>query len=255
MSVVVIDPGHGGTKKIGGSSPNNAKSASNVLEKDINLDIARRVRQSLQQGLGYERAKQLDKDVKVALTRDLDINIGLSARAEVAQQNKASIYLSIHCNHFDGIARGTECWVDRKYMQPKIVPQAGDYITLPGPGSSSSGVRNINIDADIEFAKRIVDATLAAFKEFDNQARLRSEAYTRATHGESFKPPPGIKMKGFNALRDAKLGTQQSDCRAALLEIEFIDHPKVDELLNGAKAIEVRNKIANNISISIVEAL
>ena len=255
MATVVIDPGHGGTQTIGGSSHNNATSASGVLEKDITLDIARRLRFSLQQGSGRRRADQLGKQIEVAMTRDTDTNLGLSTRAEVAQQNDAALYLSIHCNGFNGSARGTECWIDRKFMQPKRILTAGSTVSMPGPGIPSSGVRNINVDDDAEFAKRIVDATLAAFKDFDAGAKLRSDRYTRANHGESFTPPEGVKMKGLGTLRDAKLGTGQNSCRAALLEIEFIDHPKVDALLNGASAAEVRNRIAGNIAVAIVDAL
>jgi len=59
MFVIAIDPDHDGSKKVGGSSAHNATSASNVIEKDITLDIARRLRFSLQQGSGQRRAEQL----------------------------------------------------------------------------------------------------------------------------------------------------------------------------------------------------
>ena len=41
--VVVLDPGHGGSRRIGGSSPNNATSASGQLEKTMTLDLAKRL--------------------------------------------------------------------------------------------------------------------------------------------------------------------------------------------------------------------
>ena len=40
--VVVLDPGHGGSVKVGGSSPNNAVGAGGLLEKDLTLDVATR---------------------------------------------------------------------------------------------------------------------------------------------------------------------------------------------------------------------
>ena len=81
MSVVVIDPGHGGTQKIGGSSANNATSASGVLEKDICLDIAKRIRWSLLHGSGAKYASDSGKSIDVVLTRDDDSNLGLSSRS------------------------------------------------------------------------------------------------------------------------------------------------------------------------------
>ena len=45
--VVVLDPGHGGTHKTGGSSPNNATSSSGVAEKTMTLELAKLVRKEL----------------------------------------------------------------------------------------------------------------------------------------------------------------------------------------------------------------
>ena len=126
---------------------------------------------------------------------------------------------------------------------------------MPGPGVPSSGIRNVNVDEDAAFAKRIVDATLAALAEFDSGSKLRSTTYSKKNHGETYAPPKGVKMKGLGTLRDAKLGTNGNDCRATLLELEFIDHPKVDSLLNGASASLVRAKISDNIAVALVDAL
>ena len=43
LPLVVLDPGHGGTAKVGGSSPNNAVGPDGLREKDLTLDIATRV--------------------------------------------------------------------------------------------------------------------------------------------------------------------------------------------------------------------
>jgi N-acetylmuramoyl-L-alanine amidase len=60
---VVIDPGHGGTGNLGGSDGNHAESPSHVLEKDMTLDFAKRVRAQLQ---------ATAPDVNVVLTRTGD---------------------------------------------------------------------------------------------------------------------------------------------------------------------------------------
>ena len=44
---IVIDPGHGGNAEIGGSSHNNARSPSGVLEKNLTLRMAFLVREPL----------------------------------------------------------------------------------------------------------------------------------------------------------------------------------------------------------------
>jgi N-acetylmuramoyl-L-alanine amidase len=102
-AVIVIDPGHGGATKIGGSSPNNAAGANGLLEKDLTLDIARRT------------ASLLKDSAKVVLTRDDDKNLSLAKRAAIAGVNNASVFLSIHFNGFrDKNVDGTETFTATK---------------------------------------------------------------------------------------------------------------------------------------------
>jgi len=93
QGIIVLDPGHGGTTKIGGSSANNATSVSGVPEKQITLEIAKLVRESVQ-----KRAAEGGHDVKIVMTRETDTNLSLSDRAKVAGANNADLLLSIHCN-------------------------------------------------------------------------------------------------------------------------------------------------------------
>jgi N-acetylmuramoyl-L-alanine amidase len=97
MATIVIDPGHGGTKPIGGSDPNHAKGPSGLLEKTITLDIAKRVSALLKKA-GHS----------VVLTRATDENLSLADRAGVAKKRKAPVFVSIHFNGFDHTTQGTE---------------------------------------------------------------------------------------------------------------------------------------------------
>lgn len=97
---IVIDPGHGGTEVIGGSSPNNATGPMGTLEKSLTLDVALRVKKILD-AQGF----------KVVLTRERDANLGLAARAQVAKDIKAQAFVSIHFNGFkDPATQGTETY-------------------------------------------------------------------------------------------------------------------------------------------------
>ena len=248
MKVIVIDPGHGGDFRKGKSSPNNATSPSGVKEKDINLDIAKRIKKRL-----IDQSQVEGIELTVVLTRESDTNLSLVDRAEMANSNSATLYLSIHCNGFsDSRARGTECWIDRKYMEPKKQLVAGSDMSMPGPGLPASGTRNVNVKRDEELAKSVVDATIKGLKKFDSSAKLRSDRYTRNTNGESYTPPKGVKMMGLGTLRDAKLGTSANNCRSALLELEFITNPRVDQLLNGGNSVAVREAISKEIAGSLL---
>ena len=120
--VVVIDPGHGGNLDTGNSSKNNAVSPSGVLEKNMTLRFAFLVRDALK-AIALSGAH----DIKVFLTRDSDVNLGLADRAAVAKSKKADIFLSIHFNGFNGVARGTETLISPKIdkLQPRGRQSAG----------------------------------------------------------------------------------------------------------------------------------
>jgi N-acetylmuramoyl-L-alanine amidase len=93
--VVVIDAGHGG--KDPGTVGLKAR------EKDINLAVALRTGKYIKENL---------KDVKVIYSRDDDTFIGLAERADVANRNKADIFISIHSNAMnDKRFTGAETWV------------------------------------------------------------------------------------------------------------------------------------------------
>jgi N-acetylmuramoyl-L-alanine amidase len=99
--IIVIDPGHGGTTTVGGSSPNNATGPTGLLEKAVILDVALRVKRHLAL-LPY----------RVIMTRDTDRNVGINARAKVARDNNAELFVSIHFNgNANATVQGTEAWI------------------------------------------------------------------------------------------------------------------------------------------------
>ncbi len=81
-TIIVIDPGHGGVE-------DGAIGPSGVKEKEITLDLARRLKYLL---------RSVDRSVNVVLTRDEDRLVGLDERAAIANHNKADLFLSIHLN-------------------------------------------------------------------------------------------------------------------------------------------------------------
>lgn len=89
---VVIDPGHGG------SDPGAIGSSSK--EKEINLAVALKVGALISVN---------HKEVKVVYTRNTDRFVGLDDRANIANKNKADLFISIHTNAVKNKAiRGAE---------------------------------------------------------------------------------------------------------------------------------------------------
>lgn len=103
-AIVVIDPGHGGMGKVGGSSANNATSPSGLLKKNLTLAVARHAEAALA-ARGHD----------VRFTRTTDVNLSLTDRARVARSAGAGAFVSIHFNGFgDTSVQGTETWVHQR---------------------------------------------------------------------------------------------------------------------------------------------
>ncbi|GIX08206.1 MAG: hypothetical protein KatS3mg115_2609 [Candidatus Poribacteria bacterium] len=92
VQTIVLDPGHGGT---------DPGAAGPVAEKEITLDIARRLQDLLGRD-GYQ----------VRLTREEDRFVPLQERNRMAQQWRADLFLSIHVNWAENAAAsGAETWI------------------------------------------------------------------------------------------------------------------------------------------------
>jgi N-acetylmuramoyl-L-alanine amidase len=211
--VIVIDPGHGGTVKIGGSSPNNATSPSGELEKDWTLDIAKRTRAAV-----LSKAVALGKNVNVILTRETDSNKGLNARANVAKDKGAKLFLSIHFNGFNTVVRGVETWID--------------------------SLDNVNKVQNRAFAQVVQDRLLAALNEIDPTTRNLPH-YDRQ-----------VKEQKLAVLRDLALGNTVSSrpCHACLVEVEFMDVPAVEQLfrLNAPQTARHRQQVADALANALL---
>lgn len=157
-------------------------------------------------------------NLEVCLTRSTDKNLSLSDRAEFAETKSADVFLSIHFNGFNGLVRGTETLIL----------------------SEANG--NLNESEDHALAQRIQSAMFSALQQFDANARDR-----------------GVKNgHRLGVLNDISLGNTRLNhkTRACLAEVEFIDNPKVDELLNtGAESIVVLDALAQQIALAITEDL
>lgn len=77
--LIILDPGHGGEDE--------GCARAGIVEKDINLSIAKAAKEKLTQ-MGYD----------VMMTREGDVTLSLEQRVRFANEKQASIYISIHQN-------------------------------------------------------------------------------------------------------------------------------------------------------------
>jgi len=77
---IVIDAGHGG-------ADGGVKAKDGTFEKDINLSIARKIRDL-----------NTNENLRILLTRDKDISLPVQERARFAEKSNASAFVSLHVN-------------------------------------------------------------------------------------------------------------------------------------------------------------
>lgn len=108
VETIVIDPGHGGDGKLTGYGA----TGNGLVEKNLNLAVARFIRAKLLEG--YE--------CKVVMTRDGDHDLSFAARADVARQARASLLFSVHFNGYKvASANGFETFIYNGTLRPETV--------------------------------------------------------------------------------------------------------------------------------------
>ena len=127
VRTIVIDPGHGGDEQ-------GTRGASGVLEKDLVLDVARRLRTVLDARLG----------VRVLLTRDDDRIVPHDERASIANNNKADLFISLHANSSPSrSAKGAEVFylsLDGLGSEARKMVESADARPVPVLGGGSRDI-------------------------------------------------------------------------------------------------------------------
>lgn len=98
FAVVVIDPGHGGL--------DSGTMKAGMIEKDLTLDVARRVERLLQ-----------SRGLATMLTRADDSYVSLAARATIANEQPNCIFISIH---FDEAGRSAATGIETYYAARQV---------------------------------------------------------------------------------------------------------------------------------------
>lgn len=209
---LVIDAGHGG-HDVG------AKGAFSY-EKNINLNVA----------LAFGRyVEQNNPEVKVIYTRKTDVFIPLHKRADIANKNKADVFISIHTNALPAghIARGLETYtmgMRRSDEKLSAAQRENSVITIEkdykehyegyDPNSPESAImfefiHDKNMSKSVELA-RYVQNCVCSVANRQNK---------------------GVKQDVFLVLRETSMP-------ACLIELGFITTPDEERFLNDKGNID-----------------
>jgi len=217
IDTIVIDAGHGGADP-------GAIGATGTHEKDITLEIARRVKKQLEKNL----------DVRVVMTRDSDKKMPLKDRTALANSEQGKLFISIHCNsnrsqkmtgfttYILGLAK-TEEALESSRRENAVINYEADssaYAHLKEEGFI------LNMLAQNSYMRESEELAALVQSEMDNRLSL---------------PNRGVKQAGFYVLIGASMP-------CILVETAFISNQKEEKLL---RSDDFQEKVAEAIYESV----
>ena len=210
--VLVIDAGHGGK--------DNGASGRISKEKNINLSVA----------LAFGRLVENNcPDVKVIYTRKSDVFVTLQGRADIANRNKAHLFVSIHTNSMPpGVTAptGTETYTVGMHSgkenlavakrENSVITQEANYRTVYknfDPNKSESYIifefmQDRNMKQSVDLARHIQSA-----------------------YGDQGRKNKGVHQAGFLVLRATAMPS-------VLTEVGFISNPEEERFLNSKEGVQ-----------------
>ena len=201
--VVIIDPGHGGEDP--GTLGNGV-----LVEKDVVLDVSRKLAALLNSRGGYD----------VRLTRDGDYFVRLAKRKEIARKSEGDVFISIHANSAPNKrADGTEIF----YVSPR---GASDQAAreLADRENAADLVGGVSPGADADVLSILVDLKMSdSVQKSSDLAGLVRDELCKARTGDC-----AIKQAGFLVLKSLAMPS-------ILVEVGFLTNSSdVDKLKRPA---------------------
>jgi len=193
VSRVVIDAGHGG-KDTGSIGP------TGYSEKDLVLDVAKRLKTLIETEIGAE----------VVMTRSDDTFVPLETRTAIANQQEADLFISIHANSSKTrTVRGVETF----FLNFTNSREALDTASRENAGSDKS-VHELS-----DLVKRIVLS-----EKVTESRELAERVQAALSKAKGTGPDRGVKQAPFVVLIGATMPS-------ILAEVSFISNPDEEKVL------------------------
>ncbi|MGG0720096.1 N-acetylmuramoyl-L-alanine amidase [Robertmurraya massiliosenegalensis] len=169
--LIMLDPGHGDTDP--------GAVGNGLQEKDIVLDIAKRVNSKLSGSLA-----------KVAMTRQTDVFIPLADRVKQAESQGANIFVSFHVNSFtNDSAKGTETYYNTTNAsgKSKELAEKIQQELVKALGTNDRGVKTANFVVIKETTMPSVLVEIAFISNPDDAKKLASSTYRQKAADAIYK--------------------------------------------------------------------
>lgn len=206
--VIVIDPGHGG------KDPGAIRG--DLKEKTINLAVANELGRLIEKNM---------PEVEVVYTRKTDVFVPLEKRSEIANQNKANLFISIHTNstaakttsvsgadtYILGLARSAENLAVAK-RENSVIKYEDDYTTKYEGFDPDSPESYIIFEfMTNQYMQQSLDVASFIQSDFKNKAK---------------RVDRGVRQAGFLVLRE-------SGMPSILVELGYINNSVEGKYLNS----------------------
>lgn len=200
FKTIIIDAGHGGKDP-------GAVGYRGTKEKDIALDVAKRLEKKLSKNM----------KVKIVMTRDEDIFLRLSERTKIANENNGSLFISIHTNAAeDRRASGFETFLigqNKNEAAVRVAARENAVLELEG----STGKKLTDED--------LIKATIAQ-SAFASKSELFASLVQKEIKKRVQSKDRGVKQAGFYVLMGASMPN-------VLVELGFISNPSEEKKLRS----------------------
>ena len=218
VDLITIDPGHGGKDP-------GAVGSTGLKEKDVNLEVAKRVKELI----------ETKSNIKVMMTRQLDEFIPLRRRSEMANAIKSKLFISIHANaSFSEGADGFETY----YLSAVASDNTARAVSLLENGVIE--IENGAASKDYGYLEFIL-ADMAQNQFIEESIELAGVLQEIAKKKLNIKSR-GIKSALFYVLKDTTMP-------AILVEVGFVSNPTEEQRLKDSC---FKEKIAECISEAIL---
>ena len=217
---IVVDPGHGGGET-------GAIGPGGLQEKEVTLQIARRLAAAIPRFLSS----------RVVLTRDSDSAISLDDRTSLANHEKANLFLSLHANSSKATgAHGSETYYLSLESSDRLSQEVARRENQPVLGTGGPEAPPPNPDLDF------ILWDLAQSAHLNESSRL-AEAIQTQLNVVSKTDNRGIKQAPFRVLSGATMP-------AVLVEVGFISHSEEEKQLKSAP---FQQSVADAIARAVAE--
>ncbi|MFI5172215.1 MAG: N-acetylmuramoyl-L-alanine amidase [Chitinophagales bacterium] len=208
IKTVVIDAGHGGHDQ--------GCSGNSFLEKNVALNL------SLKLGAMIEKNYP---DVKVIYTRKTDVFVELHERADIANRNKADLFICIHCNANPSTSPyGTETYVmglHKTEANLNVAKRENDVILMENNYSQHYD----GFDPNNPASHIIFSLNQHAFME---QSILFASSIEKYLKSNSKRSSRGVKQAGFLVL-------WKTSMPSVLIETGFLTNSTEEKYLGSAE--------------------